>query len=91
MTTGAVIVTPGLTEPSAFSASPVAGDKLLGWADWEQGVELVACPRCGNAMRILFQIDSCCGVPVMLADDGRGWVSQCPQHPDVVAFSWTCG
>jgi hypothetical protein len=70
---------------------PVSGDKLLGYADWEQGVELVGCPRCGEAMRILFQIDSGCGVPVMLADGGRGWVSQCSRHPEVVTFSWTCG
>ena len=70
---------------------PLPGDKLLGWADWEQGVEHVGCPRCAQPMRILFQIDSCCGVPVMLADGGRGWISQCAQHPEVVSFSWSCG
>lgn len=72
-------------------AYPVTGDKLLGWADWMQGVDLVACPECGQAMSILFQIESCHGIPAMLADGGRGWVSQCSQHRDLVCFSWTCG
>ena len=72
-------------------AFPRSGDKLLGWARWEQGAELVGCPRCGEAMRILFQIDACCGVPVMLGDGGIGWVCQCAQHPDVVTFHWSCG
>jgi len=72
-------------------AFPRAGDKLLGWAKWEQGVEIVGCSRCGQPMRLLFQIDACQGVPVMLGDGGIGWVSQCEHHPDVVTFNWSCG
>jgi hypothetical protein len=68
---------------------PYEGDKLLGWPAWQQGVERNQCPHCRAVMRRIFQIDSCRGVPVLLGDGGRGWVLQCREHTEVVAFVWT--
>lgn len=67
---------------------PVTGDKLLGWPDWVHNVQYVKCPRCAQAMRVIFQIQSCRGIPMMLGDGGVGWVSQCPVHRDVLSFHW---
>ncbi len=69
---------------------PIKGDKLLGWPAWQQNVEQHECPICNEAMRPIFQIDACCGVPALLWDGGRGWVVQCSEHRDVVALHWTC-
>ncbi len=66
------------------------GDKLGGWPAWVQNVEYPSCPRCSATMRHLFQIDSNCGVDHMFGDAGCGHVSQCPAHPDVLAFTWGC-
>jgi uncharacterized protein YwqG len=69
---------------------PRAGDKLGGWPDWIQGVEYPACPRCGNAMKTIFQLDSQDHIDHMFGDAGVGHVTQCPTHPDVLAFGWAC-
>jgi hypothetical protein len=69
---------------------PKGGDKLGGWPAWVQSVEYPDCPRCGNQMAYVLQIDSEDHVPVMFGDVGTGHVTQCPQHPDVLAFAWAC-
>jgi hypothetical protein len=69
---------------------PIEGDKLLGWPAWQQNVERHECPACHEAMRPIFQIDSCHGVPALFWDGGRGWIVQCPKHHDTVALHWTC-
>jgi uncharacterized protein YwqG len=66
------------------------GDRLAGWPAWIQNVEYPACPRCGRRMAHLFQLDSEDNVPFMFGDAGRGHVTQCPEHKDVVAFGWAC-
>jgi hypothetical protein len=68
---------------------PIEGDKLLGWPAWQQNVERHECLICHEAMRPIFQIDACRGVPAILGDGGRGWIVQCPKHRDTVAFHWT--
>jgi hypothetical protein len=68
---------------------PLEGDKLLGWPAWQQNVEIHMCPVCHGAMRPVFQIDCCRGIPALLGDGGRGWIVQCPQHRDTLAFHWT--
>lgn len=68
----------------------VPGDKLGGWPAWVQGVEYPSCPRCAAKMRYVIQIDSNGGVDHMFGDAGRGHVSQCPTHADVLAFTWAC-
>lgn len=66
------------------------GDKLAGWPHWVQGPERPACPECGEAMELLFQLDSEANVPFMFGDCGVGHVTQCPTHKQVVAFGWAC-
>ena len=63
-------------------------DKLGGWPAWVQAVEYPDCPRCGNQMVYVLQIDSEDHVPIMFGDLGTGHVTQCRQHPDVLAFGW---
>ena len=71
-------------------ASAAPGDKLGGWPHWIQGVEYPACPRCGTVMSLVFQLDSEDNVDHMFGDSGCGHITQCPNHPDVLAFAWAC-
>jgi uncharacterized protein YwqG len=73
----------------AISAA-AAGDKLGGWPHWVQGVEYPSCPRCAARMALIFQLDSEDNLDFMFGDSGVAHVTQCPQHPDVVAFAWAC-
>jgi len=67
-----------------------AGDKLGGWPHWIQGVEYPTCPRCAARMALVFQLDSNDNLDFMFGDAGVAHVTQCPQHPDVVALAWAC-
>lgn len=69
---------------------PVGGDKLGGWPAWVQNVEYPKCPECDSTMRTVFQLESEDNVPYMWGDVGNGHITQCVQHPDVLAFSWAC-
>ena len=71
------------------ASQPHDGDKLLGWPAWQQSVVYHLCPHCSQTMRPIFQIDSQRHIPVPLGDGGRGWVLQCPDHTEMVAFAWT--
>ncbi len=42
-------------------------------------------------MRLLFQIDSGGALPDDFGDLGVGHVTQCPDHPEELAFGWACG
>jgi hypothetical protein len=66
------------------------GDKLGGYPFWVQSPELPSCPRCKKQMRYVFQIDSEDQIPYMWGDSGVGHISQCADHPDVLAFVWAC-
>jgi hypothetical protein len=68
-----------------------SGDKLAGWPSWVQGVEYPDCPECGRQMRLVFQLDSNQNLDFMFGDVGCGHITQCPSHPDVLAFGWACG
>jgi uncharacterized protein YwqG len=70
------------------SAAP--GDKLGGWPHWIQGIEYPSCPRCATRMALVFQLDSDDNLDFMFGDSGVAHVTQCPQHPDVVALAWAC-
>jgi uncharacterized protein YwqG len=70
-----------------------AGDKLGGWPFWIQQAEYPSCPLCARQMAFVFQIDS--GDIVyppdrMFGDGGIGHITQCPDHPEVLAFGWAC-
>ena len=66
------------------------GDKLGGWPHWIQGVEYPSCPRCQARMALVFQLDSNDNLDFMFGDSGVAHVTQCAQHPDVVALAWAC-
>jgi hypothetical protein len=84
-------VTLGLDDlPVEDIATAAEKDKLGGWPCWVQSNEQPGCPRCGETMRLLFQLDSEDHVPFMFGDAGVGHVTQCPTHTDVVAFGWAC-
>ena len=70
---------------------PEAGDKLGGWPHWVQSVEYPSCPTCGREMEIVLQVDSEDNIPHMFGDAGCGHITQCPDHPQVLAFGWACG
>jgi hypothetical protein len=65
-----------------------AGDKLGGWPNWPQNLDYIACPRCQRRMDVIFQFDSSDTLPHDYMDCGTAWVSQCAEHPDVLAFNW---
>lgn len=71
-------------------ASAADGDKLAGWPRWRQYDDYPACPQCGAQMQLLFQLDSEDHLPVVLGDLGTGYLTQCPQHTAIPAFSWDC-
>jgi hypothetical protein len=64
-------------------------DKLAGWPCWIQGVEYPNCPRCGRRMQLVFKHTGD-EMPFMFGDMGIGHITQCPEHQEVVAFSWAC-
>jgi uncharacterized protein YwqG len=66
------------------------GDKLGGWPAWVQGVEYPSCPKCKRTMQLVLQVDSEDNVPHMFGDVGCGHITQCPEHPTVLAFGWAC-
>lgn len=65
-----------------------AGDKLGGWPDWPQNLDYIACPRCKGRMDVIFQIRSDHTLPHNFMDGGTAWVSQCREHPEVLALNW---
>ena len=66
------------------------GDKLGGWPYWIQGVEYPSCPECQDQMVLLFQIDSEDNLPHMFGDVGCAHLTQCRNHPHILAFGWAC-
>ena len=67
------------------------GDKLGGWPAWVQGPEYPACPECERQMELLFQLDSNDNLDYMFGDVGCAHITQCREHPRVLAFAWACG
>ena len=39
-------------------------------------------------MKFVLQIDSKHNLPIMFGDVGTGYVTQCPDDPEVLAFAW---
>jgi len=66
------------------------GDKLGGWPNWVQGAEYPSCTECGSQMELLIQIDSEDNLAYMFGDVGRAHLTQCREHPNVLAFGWAC-
>lgn len=72
------------------SCAPAGGEKLGGWPAWVQGVEYPRCPECREQMHHVFQVDSENNIPYMFGDVGRGHITQCRNHPHILAFAWAC-
>lgn len=68
-----------------------SGDKLGGWPFWVQNEEYPECPKCGNKMHHIYQLDSNDVLPWMWGDVGAGHITQCANHRDILAFGWACG
>jgi hypothetical protein len=64
------------------------GEKLGGWPAWERQVAYPSCPRCGRRMGLVFQLDSSDHLRLMGLHIGLGYITRCPQHKDVLAFTW---
>jgi uncharacterized protein YwqG len=66
------------------------GDKLSGWIYSVQGFLPPACPKCEKNTELVFQVDSNKNLDFMFGDAGCGRITQCPEHKEVLAFSWEC-
>ena len=70
---------------------PFEGDKLAGWPYWVQDVEYPKCPTCDRLMdTLIFEFASDDHVPYLWGDVGTGYILQCPEHKEQVAFLWQC-
>jgi uncharacterized protein YjbI with pentapeptide repeats/uncharacterized protein YwqG len=67
------------------------GDKLAGWPHWVQSIEYPNCPVCSKLMdRLVFEFASDDNVPFLWGDVGVGYILQCPDHVEQLAFLWQC-
>ena len=67
------------------------GDKLAGWTAWVQFKECPDCPICHQKMeQLIFQLDSDDNIPFLWGDCGKGYILQCADHKEQVAFVWQC-
>lgn len=75
----------------SYHGIPEQADKLAGWPSWVQDVEYPNCPTCSQQMdQFVFQIESENNLPYMWGDAGAGYLLQCPEHKDKLAFLWQC-
>lgn len=69
---------------------PLSGDKLGGYPLWIQGDYRPQCPRCQTTMEYIFQLD-CEGVlPFDFGGNGCGHITQCPNHKEIIEFTYEC-
>ena len=70
---------------------PKGVNKLAGWPLWLQDIEYPNCPICNKKMEIVFQIapdeGSVLEMVPFLSDD-VGYITQCNEHKEQVAFNW---
>ena len=64
------------------------GDKLRGWPAWVRFPWRPDCPECGEGMDFVIQLETCGIVPVYFGGAGRGYVWQCPTHPEALSLSF---
>lgn len=70
-------------------SSAQVGDKLAGWPCWAQSVEYPNCPTCHREMnQFIFQFEWCenTNFPYPHHGLGVGYLVQCPEHKEQVAF-----
>ena len=62
-------------------------DRLSGWAEWIQTNECPECKICCHPMEhIIFQLQSNDNIPCSWGDGGTGYIFQCSDHVEEVAF-----
>jgi hypothetical protein len=69
---------------------PLDGDKLGGYPLWIQEDYCPQCPRCGTTMKYVFQLDCECNLPFSFGGNGCGHITQCPNHKEIVEFTYEC-
>lgn len=76
-------------EESSEGWKTVQGDKAGGWPYWHEAAGgLPKCSACEGATRLLVQLDY--GKSQALPEFvGIAFVTQCPDHPEELALSWT--
>lgn len=82
----------GVSEPAAVGKAPLmecsGHDKLGGWPYWSLVPGWPSCAECKERMEPLFQLVSKDHIPYMIGNGARGFIWQCPNHPDVLFFYW---
>jgi uncharacterized protein YwqG len=73
-----------------FISNSADSDKLGGWPSWNRNPNYPRCPVCQQQMQFVFQLNSEPTIPIKFGSDGRGYITQCPKHKDVVTFQWDC-
>ncbi len=71
-----------------ISGYSLRGEKLSGYPHWKDWSNRPKCPACQKKMELLFQVESERLIPHNFGDAGTGWISQCPDHKETVAFGW---
>lgn len=72
-----------------YELSAQVGDKLAGWLSWAQYIEYPNCPTCNRKMNqfiFQFESDSDENFPYPHHGLGVGYLVQCPEHKEQVAF-----
>ncbi|MGV2828895.1 hypothetical protein ACLFKQ_13485 [Myxosarcina sp. GI1(2024)] len=66
---------------------PPRKDKLAGYPHWVQDIEYPNCPTCDRVMnQFIFEFASDDNIPFIWVDVGMGYIVQCPEHKEQVAF-----
>ena len=69
----------------------VTGTKLAGWPTWIQNHQYPNCPTCNQPMnQFVFQLDPEDNHPCTWGDWGKGYLLQCSNHKEQLAFLWQC-
>jgi hypothetical protein len=68
-------------------------EKLGGWPGWVNvSADYPDCPTCGRRMDLMiFQFGYEGYIPIEFGDGGQGQIVACPEHPNNLAYPWTCG
>ena len=73
-------------------------DKLAGWPAWIQANAWILCPSCARTMQHVFQFEPHVHLDYSFGQEfsdrpvdwGCGWLFQCPEHKNRLAFTWQC-
>ncbi len=66
------------------------GDKIAAWPYWIQGYEIPNCPKCQEAAKLVFQIDSGKNLSIIFGDMGIVHLTRCPEYKEVFALVCAC-